>query len=245
MSPLILTSADNRFYEIYVGEETRSYEHAVFITEPVYRRDVMTGGSTLLFADKKVAAWESAYLERNPGERLLDLDGEEGTDVEFAASGEIDILGVVGPYVLFDQRAILERADYQRSDSSRGAVDIRSGGVVPLSAMVRDSTLFSAGGVRDRQGVRWRHARYDVVARFDSASKETQVVLIDTHGREWLLGYVDSRLPRIFWLDEARVDPKLRTALADAFDNALSGDGDTQLADGEPAGLGVRYAASR
>jgi len=229
VSPLILTRADDRFYEVWVDEVTRSYENAVFTGEPIYRRDLLTGDSTLVAEDGRVFAWEKLYLERNPNARLLSPDEDTDDDVGFAASGEVDILGVAGPYVLYDRRLLVERSDYQQADSSRGAVDIRSGKAVPLSKLARDSAALSAGSVREGAGTRWRHSGYDVVAEYDTARAETEVVLRDQSGHKWVLGYVDSRLPRVFWLDEPAVDPKLRVALAAAFDDARSEDDGTQL----------------
>jgi hypothetical protein len=59
------------------------------------------------------------------------------------------------------------------------------------------------------------------------------MVIRDLRGHEWTLGYVDSRLPRIFWLDQPRVDGKLRSALVSAFDDARADDIDSQLVKAE------------
>ncbi len=123
----------------------------------------------------------------------------------------------------------VEREDFQKSDSSGGAVDIRSGATVPLVTMARDTALLGAGGVREGGNVTWQHAGYEVVARHDAARAETQVFLKDGRGREWALGFVDSRLPRVFWLDEPAVDAELLTALHDAFDEASFEPEETQL----------------
>ena len=66
VSPLILTRAGGRYYEVFVGENTRSYEDAVFTAEPIYRRDLITGDSTLLWQDPRIDAWERVYLARHP-----------------------------------------------------------------------------------------------------------------------------------------------------------------------------------
>lgn len=227
-SPLILTSANNRFYEVYVGEVTRSYEDAIFSREPIYSRDVLSGAQKVLWEDSKVSAWEKAYLTGNPDARLLDPE-EDGEEVKVAASAESDILAVVGPYVLYDRRVTLERNEYQQSDSSTGAIDIRSGSSVALEALVKDTSVLGAGGVREGGRVRWRHSGYDVIARWNQERSESEMVLRDFRGHEWMLGYVGSRLPRIFWLDEPRVDRRLRTALANAFDQARADDLETQL----------------
>ena len=236
-SPLILTSADNRFYEVYVGEITRSYEDAIFTKEPIYARDLLTGRKKLLWEDSKVAAWEKAYLTRNPQARLLDPDEEGSDDVSVAATGESDILAVVGPYVLYNRRVTLERDNFQAADSSNDAIDIRSGTSIALDAMVKDTSILGVGAVREADRVRWRHSGYDVIARWDDDRGESEMVIRDLRGHEWTLGYVDARLPRIFWLDQPRVDQKLRSALVTAFDDARSEDIDSQLvkAEGKPA----------
>ena len=228
-SPLILTNANNRFYEVYVGEVTRSYEDAIFSREPIYSRDLVSGAQKLLWEDSKVSAWEKAYLTGNPEARLLDPDEDGTDDVRVAASAESDILAVVGPYVLYDRRVTLERNDYQQSDSSTVAIDIRSGSTVALDALMKDSSILGDGGVREGDRVRWRHAGYDVIARWNEERQESEMALRDRRGREWMLGYVGSRLPRIFWLDEPRVDGRVRRALANAFDEARADDVETQL----------------
>ena len=228
-SPLILTSADNRFYEVYVDEETRSYDDAIFTREPIYSRDLLTGRKKLLWQEPRVTAWEKSYLTANPEARLLDPDEDGSDDVSVAASGESDILAVIGPYVLYDRHLTLEKENFEQSDSSRAAIDLRSGQTVPLEAVVRDTSVLGAGAIREADKVRWRHSGYDVIARWDDERNESQVILRDLRGHEWPLGYVGSRLPRIFWLDEPRVDPGLRRALLTAFDDARSDDYETQL----------------
>jgi hypothetical protein len=228
-SPLILTSADNRFYEVYVDEETRSYDDAIFTREPIYSRDLLTGRKKLLWQEPRVTAWEKSYLTANPEARLLDPDEDGSDDVSVAASGESDILAVIGPYVLYDRHLTLEKENFEQSDSSRAAIDLRSGQTVPLETVVRDTSALGAGAIREADKVRWHHSGYDVIARWDDERNESQVILRDLRGHEWPLGYVGSRLPRIFWLDEPRVDPGLRRALLTAFDDARSDDYETQL----------------
>src|SRR3954465_3016954 len=53
-SPLILARTAGNFYEIYVEEVDRSYTDAMFTGERVYRRDLSTGDSTLIFEDTAV-----------------------------------------------------------------------------------------------------------------------------------------------------------------------------------------------
>jgi hypothetical protein len=228
-SPLILTSADNRFYEVYVDEESRSYDDAIFSREPIYCRDLLTGTRKLLWDEHRVTDWEKSYLSANPGARLLSPDDDGSDDLSVSGTSETDILAVVGPYVLYERRATLEKEDFQQSDSSREAIDVRTGNSVPLQALVRDTAILGAGAVRSRDGVTWRHSGYEVVARWDKERAESQVLLRDLRGHEWPLGYLGTRLPRIFWLDQPRVDGRLRHALATAFDDARFDNVETQL----------------
>ena len=242
-SPLILTHADNRFYEVYVGEVTRSYEDAIFIREPIYRRDLLSGSSELLFEDTRISAWERSYLQGNPDARLLDPEEDSFEDVSIAATGESEILAVAGPYLLFERWATLEREDFQEADSARSAIDIRSGQSISLSALMRDPAVLGVGAEKDAKGLRWRHSGYDVLARWDEDRSETAIILRSARGREWPLGYVDSRLPRIFWLDEPKVDKRLRAALVTAFEEARADDVETHLVD--DAGSGAAPAAAK
>src|SRR5678815_4992662 len=99
VSPLILTRSRGRYYEVFVGESTRSYTDAIFSAEPIYRRDLMTGDTTVLWQDPKINAWENVYLANNPSAQLLDPDDDSDDAVALSATGESDILGVVGQYV--------------------------------------------------------------------------------------------------------------------------------------------------
>ncbi len=239
VSPLILTRAGDRYYEVFVSETTRSYQDAVFSAEPIYRRDLVSGDSTLLWQDEIVSAWEKVYLARNPSARLLDPDEDDDEDaVLLSATGEADILGVVGQYVLYTHRSTIESPEMERADTVREILDVRLARKVSITALARDTASISGGGVRDHGVTRWRHAGFDVIARFDTARAQTEIMLQDSRHRAWRLGYVNSPVPRIFWLDEPRVDPKVRTALAKAFEEALSGDEMSQLASRSRSGEG-------
>ncbi len=229
VSPLILTQAGGRYYEVFVGENTRSYEDAVFTAEPIYRRDIITGDSTLLWQDPRIVAWEKVYLARHPSARLLDPELEGGDDVSLSATGEADILGVIGPYLLYTHRSTLENDQAEQADTARGVIDIRIGKPVAFGALTGDTAALSDGGIRERGVVRWRHSGYDVIARYDTTKRETQVVLRNLWRHEWTLGFVNSPVPRIFWLDEPRVDVRVRTAIARAFEGAMSDEDNAQL----------------
>jgi hypothetical protein len=230
VSPLILTRAGGRYYEVFVGESTRSYTDAVFSAEPIYRRDLMTGDTTVLWQDPKINAWENVYLARNPSARLLDPDDDNEDAVSLSATGESDIIGVVGKYVLYTHRSMIQNAEIERADTARGIIDVGLGKDVPISTLAHDTASIVGGGIREKGVTRWRHKGYEVIARFDPERAQTEMSLKDNRRHLWRLGYVNSLVPRIYWLDEPRIDARVRTALAQAFEGAMSDEDLSQLA---------------
>jgi len=230
VSPLILTRAGGRYYEIFVGETTRSYQDAVFSAEPIYRRDLVSGDTTVLWKDPKISDWEKVYLAKNPAAQLLDPGDDNDQDaVSLSATGESDILGVVGPYVLYTHSATIESPDTERADTARGVLDMRIAKPVSIASIVGDTASISGGGIREKDLTRWPHHGYDVIARYDSERHQSEMLIRDQSSHLFKLGYVNSRVPRIFWLDEPRVDARTRSAIAQAFEGALSDEEMSQL----------------
>ncbi|HWJ45606.1 MAG TPA: hypothetical protein VNR63_09485, partial [Gaiellaceae bacterium] len=60
-APLELAVAGGRFYELYVADDDRSYGDAVLVGQKVYRRDLVTGDSVLLFQDTVVSRLARLY----------------------------------------------------------------------------------------------------------------------------------------------------------------------------------------
>jgi hypothetical protein len=230
VSPLILTRSRGRYYEVFVGESTRSYTDAIFSAEPIYRRDLMTGDTTILWQDPKINAWENVYLAHNPSAQLLDPDDDNDDAVSLSATGESEILGVVGQYVLYTHRSMIQNAEIERADTARGIIDVGTARDVPLSVLARDTSSIVGGGVREKGATRWRHRGYEVIARFDPDRAQTEMILKDARRHVWRLGWVNSPVPRIFWLDEPRIDSRVRTAIAQAFEGAMSDEDLSQLA---------------
>jgi len=117
----------------------------------------------------------------------------------------------------------------ERADTARGVLDVRIAKAVSLASIVGDTASISGGGIREKDLTRWPHQGYDVIARFDSQRRQSEMLIRDAKHHLFKLGYVNSRAPRIFWLDEPRVDARVRTAISEAFEGALSDDELTQL----------------
>jgi hypothetical protein len=222
-SPLILARSAGRYYEIFVSEIDRSFPRALLSGERVFRRELASGDSTVIYDDTAIVRMSVDYHRRHPGAPLLGPNDDPEDDVDVSAVGETDILNVLGPYVAIEHRLSVERPDdHDQNDTTRAVIDLRSGKTVALDRMLRDSTVREAVGEGGFVNRRWRHDGYDVLSHYDSAQKANALSLRDRRGREWKLGYVASSFVQIFWLDKPRLDAQTRHALARAFNDATA-----------------------
>ena len=222
-SPLILARTGGRYYEIFVTEIDRSFPKALFSGERVFRRELATGDSAVIYDDTTIVRMSDAYHQQHPSARLLRPDDDPDDDVAISAVGETDVLNVLGPYVALEHRVSIERVDDTGDDdTTRAVIDLRNGKAVAFDHMLRDTTVQEAAGEGGLVNRRWRHDGYDVVSHYDSAHKANTLALRDHRGREWRLGLIGSTYVQIFWLDRPRVDSKTRHALSRAFNDATT-----------------------
>ncbi len=222
-SPLILARTGGRYYEIFVGEIDRSFPRALMSGERVFRRELATGDSAVIFDDTAIVQLSEDYHRQHPRAPLLGPDDDPDDDIDITAVGETDILNVLGPYVALEHRLSVERAnDHDQDDTTRAVVDLRNGRPAELDRMLRDSSVQEAAGEGGLVNRRWRHDGYDVISHYDSVHKANALSLRDHRGREWRLGLVASSFVQIFWLDKPRVDAQTRHALARAFNDATA-----------------------
>lgn len=222
-SPLILARTGGRYYELFVGEIDRSFTKALLSGERVFRRDLATGDSSLIYEDTAIVHLAEQYHRQHPAARVLGPDDDPDDDVDITAVGETDILNVLGPYVALEHRLSIDRDDnHDQDDTTRTVIDLRDGRTVAFEHMLRDSTVQEAAGEGGLVNRRWRHDGYDVVSRYDSVHKANTLVLRDRGGREWRLGMVESSFVQVFWLDKPRIDSRTRRALAHAFNDATA-----------------------
>jgi hypothetical protein len=222
-SPLILARTGGRYYEVFVVEIDRSYPKALFSGERVFRRDVASGDSAMIYDDTTIIRMAADYRQRHPNAPVLGPDDDPDDNIDVSAVGETDILNVLGPYVALEHRLSIERADeHGQDDTTRDVIDLRDGKPVALDRMLRDSTVQEAAGEGGLANRRWRHDGYDVISHYDSTHKANALAMRDRRGREWTLGLVSSSYVQIFWLDKPKVDARTRHALSRAFNDATT-----------------------
>ncbi len=168
-APLELATAGGRFYELYVADDDHSYEDAVLVGQKVYRRDLVTGDSVLLFQDTVVTRLARLYGRLHPEDEPLRPNDEPSEEPLWTATSTLALEEVAGPFVSFSIHIDVERDDAPLWHTSRrGVLDIRTGRPATLAAVtgkaqadverartrVLRSTLDSVRASHDERGAR-------------------------------------------------------------------------------------------
>jgi hypothetical protein len=161
-APLTLARIDGRLHEVYVADDDRSFDDAIFVAPLVFRRDLLSGDSAVVWRDREFEARVERYAARNPGSRRLDDDEEAPEEPRVSSSSEFTLMALHGPYLSFEYHADSDTDDTPAWHSTRrGVVDLRSGAEPTLAE------LFGADAAREAlaQGRRDYLAALDSVAR--------------------------------------------------------------------------------
>ena len=168
-APLELAAADGRYYELYVADDDRSYEDAVLVGQKVYRRDLVTGDSLLLYQDTVVSQLANLYGRLHPEDAPLRPNDEPSDEPLWTVTSSLALDEIAGPFVSFSLHTDVERDDAPLWHTSRrGVLDIRTGRPATLAAVtgkaqreverararVLASTLDSVRASRDERGER-------------------------------------------------------------------------------------------
>src|SRR5215468_1834193 len=89
-APLVLANYDGKFYELYSADADFSFPDASLVGERLYRRDLLTGDSTLVFSDTVVPRVAKEYALAHPGERPLGPDDEPDANPSTTVTAEVD-----------------------------------------------------------------------------------------------------------------------------------------------------------
>jgi hypothetical protein len=168
-APLQLARVDGRVYEIYVADDDRSFEDAILVGQRVYRRDLVSGDSLLVYQDTLVPHLARVYGRLHPDDQPLRPNDSPSDQPLWTATSQLDLDAVAGPFVSFSLHTDVERDDAPLWHTSRrGVLDIRAGRVATLAAVaggaqvdverqrsrVLRSTLDSVRASRDERGTR-------------------------------------------------------------------------------------------
>jgi len=214
-SPLVLARYGGKFYEVYVADEDHSFYDAVFTSQRIYRRDLMTGDSLAVFLDSSVVGAARHYAIVHPNEAPLAPDQDAADDPSTSVTGEVDIVDVHGPYLSFEYRGT--EATKTSGDAGgtsdhqivrRGVIDLRSGarttprdlfGVVAGdSAVARGRRAFAAtlGAIRAARDNGNERARLAAAAAGAFAFDPTSFAVTDAGRNPGAQFFAPARGPR-------------------------------------------------
>src|SRR5688572_25991532 len=137
--PLILAHYDGQFHEVYTSELLHAFDLAEFRTELLYRRDLETDDSTMVFDDSAVTRLARQYIREHPDVRPFSEE-DEGRHPDLVVSGETDVVDIRGPYAIIEHRLFLDHVSGDsRSDTLRTAIDLRNSRRLGVAELLSDS----------------------------------------------------------------------------------------------------------
>ena len=146
-APLMLARYGDRFYEIYVADDDRSYSNAVFVGQRIYRRDLIGGDSVAVFEDTTVSRAAARYAARHPDDAPLEPDEDAADDPASTVTGEVDVLDLHGPFLSWQYHGALKGEAGSGETVRHGVLDLRAGGAAKSAASLR-TVLGVPGGDR-------------------------------------------------------------------------------------------------
>ena len=125
---MVLARLDGRFRELYVVDDDRSFENALFVGQRLFQRDLVSGDSTEIFRDTLVTSLAEEYERKHPDARRLAPDEDPGEEPGVSATAEVSVLGVHGPFLSVEYHVDTSGAGDDSWHMTRhSVVDLRTG----------------------------------------------------------------------------------------------------------------------
>ncbi len=156
-SSMMLARVDGDFYEIYTADEDRSFFDALFVGQRVYRRDLVTGDSALVYRDTIVPDAQHRWAVNHPEDSPLLPDQDASERPASNATAEVELLDVHDAYLSLEHHTDLDVGGVRHMHRTvRRVVDLRSR---------RDATVRAAFGDSAGQAIVGRGAALFAAAR--------------------------------------------------------------------------------
>ena len=190
-SSMLLARFGGSFYEIYTADEDRSFYDALFVGQRVYRRDLVSGDSALVYRDTIVPSAERQWAQMHPDESPLRPD-EDASDHPVAnASADVELLDVHEGWLSLEHHTDIDVGGVRHLHRSvRRVVDLRE----RRDATVRDAFGDSAGRAVIATGeARYAAARDSIRASHEPGADEARDAALDLafDPRSFTLGDLD------------------------------------------------------
>ena len=140
-APMLIATLAGRLIEIYVAEDPINFNDATFLVSRVYRRDLVSGDSTLVFADSTVLRAAMSFVRAHPADERLEAEDPVPETARSFESG-ITPLDVVGGTIGIEVHLDRTVGELGTHDTYRATVDLPTGRRLSLA----DVTSPSAAG---------------------------------------------------------------------------------------------------
>ncbi len=134
-APMLIATLNGRLIEIYVADDAINFRDATFLVNRVYRRDLVSGDSTLVFADSTVLRDVMTYVRTHPDAERLD-DEEPPAEGARAFESAITPTAVVGSTIGLAVHNDHSLGELGTHDSYRATVDLITGRRLSLAEIV-------------------------------------------------------------------------------------------------------------
>ena len=137
--PMRIARVDGAFNELYIADDDNSYPDAIITGQNIFRRDLRTGDSSLVFKDTLVAGVARWYAERHPTEKPLGPDDDLPDEPQVNATSSLDLLGQYGRFLSISYNADIQLgASDDEKVARRLVVDLHSGARASVADIVGD-----------------------------------------------------------------------------------------------------------
>ena len=161
-SPLHLARYRGRFYEVYITDDDRSYTDALIVGQQMYRRDLLSDDSALVFEDTTISHIARWYGRAHPSDHPLDEDDEPEAEPHVSAQSELNTVAQHGQYLSYEYKADLSVTGSEEWHTARrGVVDLRDAArpPSPTSSGRATASTFSAAAAPSSRRRATRSAR--------------------------------------------------------------------------------------
>ena len=193
-SSMMLARFGGDFYEIYTADEDRSFYDALFVGQRVYRRDLVSGDSALVYRDTIVPGAERHWASIHPDESPLQPDEDASEHPLASATADIELLDIHDAYLSLEHHTDIDVGGVRHMHRTvRRVVDLRS----RRDASVREAFGDSAGKAILRSGAAlYAAARDSIRDSREPGAEEARNAVVDL--------FFD---PRSFSLDDIEGQP--------------------------------------
>lgn len=134
-APLLVATLAGRLIEVYVADDAINFDDATFLVGRVFRRDLVSGDSTLVYADSSVLREAMAYVRAHPDAERLEEDDPTPNGVR-AFESSITPLDVIGGTISLEVHLDRTVGELGTHDTYRATVDLQTGRRMALADVI-------------------------------------------------------------------------------------------------------------